>query len=129
MADTLFVNEWLAKAEEDFKFAVHSLKESAEYLSPICFHFQQAAEKYLKAFIVAHDLEFRKIHDLGELLRVCSEKDQSLAGLKDDCAALTDFYIEARYPAHWPGGLSIEEVCRAHEAAERIRNEIRKRLD
>jgi hypothetical protein len=37
----------------------------------------QAAEKYLKSYIVAFNLEFRKIHDLIALLKICSAKDDS----------------------------------------------------
>ena len=55
------VQEWLRQAEEDFNFASDSIHHE-KYYSRICFLFQQSAEKYLKAFIVAHKLEFRKIH-------------------------------------------------------------------
>jgi len=63
MADPQLVQEWLDKAEEDFGFAASVIKESP-YYAQICFHFHQAAEKYLKAHIIAHDLKFEKIHDL-----------------------------------------------------------------
>jgi hypothetical protein len=46
---------------------------------------QQGAEKYLKAFIVPHDLEFRRAHDLGLLLKICSAHDPSFEGLREDC--------------------------------------------
>ncbi len=49
MADLKIVNEWLSKADEDFHFAVANLKEGSNFYAQICFHFQQAAEKYLKA--------------------------------------------------------------------------------
>ncbi len=64
MVDPEVVQEWLAKADEDFEFAKVNLMEGKPFYSQICFHFQQAAEKYLKAYIIAHELEFRKIHDL-----------------------------------------------------------------
>lgn len=62
--------EWLKKAEEDYGFAQISLKET-KYYAQICFHFHQAAEKYLKAFIIANNLEFRPVHNLIELLNIC----------------------------------------------------------
>lgn len=46
------VKEWIEKAEEDFGFASTSI-EHTDYFAQICFHFQQAAEKYLKAFVTA----------------------------------------------------------------------------
>ena len=56
MAESQLVDEWLKKAEEDYAFAASVLEDSTFY-AQICFHFHQAAEKYLKAFIVARDLE------------------------------------------------------------------------
>ncbi len=98
MADRKIVGEWLDKAEEDFQFAVCSLDAGKRFLPQICFHLQQAAEKYLKAFIIAYDLDLRKIHNLPALLLLCAEKDETLLALKGDCDLLTDYYIEPRYP-------------------------------
>jgi len=56
MADPKIVREWLQKAEEDLHFARINLQEENIYYAQICFHFHQAAEKYLKSFIVAYDL-------------------------------------------------------------------------
>lgn len=52
------VKEWINKADEDYGFASESI-DNTDYFAQICFHFQQAAEKYLKAFIIANELEFR----------------------------------------------------------------------
>ena len=64
MVDPHIVREWLDKADEDFRFAEINIKEDRGFYSQICFHFHQAAEKYLKACIIAFELEFKKIHDL-----------------------------------------------------------------
>jgi hypothetical protein len=50
MADSELFQEWLNKAEEDFGFAASVIQQSP-YFAQICFHFHQAAEKYLKACI------------------------------------------------------------------------------
>jgi len=50
MAEPGLINEWLEKAEEDFQFAASVLEDSTFY-AQICFHFHQAAEKFLKAFV------------------------------------------------------------------------------
>lgn len=68
MADIEIIRDWVKKADEDFQFAVLNLKEQNPFYAQICFHFHQAAEKYLKAYVVANELEFRKIHDLPLLL-------------------------------------------------------------
>jgi HEPN domain-containing protein len=49
MADRIIVEEWLAKAQEDYEFARINLEAQKPFYAQICFHFQQAAEKYLKA--------------------------------------------------------------------------------
>jgi HEPN domain-containing protein len=59
MADAKIVKEWLQKADEDLDFAASIVDESPFY-AQICFHFQQAAEKYHKAVIIADGLEFKK---------------------------------------------------------------------
>jgi HEPN domain-containing protein len=78
MADPQIIIEWIAKANDDFEFARVNLEEDKHFFSQICFHFHQAAEKYLKAFIVANDLEFKKIHDLPVLLKICKTKQSKL---------------------------------------------------
>jgi hypothetical protein len=40
MVDRLIIDEWLAKAENDFKFAQMVFAEEKEYYDHICFHFQ-----------------------------------------------------------------------------------------
>lgn len=71
MPDDRLIREWIAKADEDLAFARVNFEEGRNYYAQICFHFQQAAEKYLKAVVVANNLEFRKIHDLVALLNQC----------------------------------------------------------
>jgi HEPN domain-containing protein len=45
MAEAQLVQEWLAKAGEDFAFAWVNLEEGKPFYAQICFHFHQAAEK------------------------------------------------------------------------------------
>jgi HEPN domain-containing protein len=127
MADPQLVREWIGKADEDFGFAVSVIEESP-YYSQICFHFHQAAEKYLKAHIIAYDLDFQKIHDLPVLLKICMQKDPELQKVLNDCKFLNRYYIDARYPVHWPTSYDKEEAQRAKVAAEHIRDAIRDRL-
>jgi HEPN domain-containing protein len=127
MGDPQLVREWSDKAEEDFGFAASVIKESP-YFAQICFHFHQAAGKYLKAHIIAYDLEFEKIHDLPVLLEICMQRDPGLQIILDDCKFLNRYYIEARYPVHWPTNYNKEEAQKAKLAAEHIREAIRDRL-
>jgi HEPN domain-containing protein len=128
MADPQVVQVWLDKADEDFNFASAALREGNEFYAQICFHFQQAAEKYLKVFIVAHDLKFEKQHNLVSLLETCAEKTTSLLSLMPLCEFLNTAYIDTRYPVHWPTDYSKGKALKAQEAAKAIAVEIKKLL-
>lgn len=119
MVDKRLIREWLEKADEDFGFA-SSVMETSRYYAHICFHYQQAAEKYLKAFIVTHELEFRKSHELLELLNICKAKEQTFSMIEDECNFLNRFYIDTRYPVHWPASYGKEDALKAQRAAKKI---------
>ncbi|MCJ7748050.1 MAG: HEPN domain-containing protein [Desulfobacterales bacterium] len=119
--------EWLKKAEEDFGFANVSLKET-KYYAQICFHFHQAAEKYLKAFIIANHLEFRPVHNLIELLNICKGKNHKIEELEEACRYLNPFYIDTRYPVHWPTQYDRETAVNAMKSAKKIRGRIKNAL-
>jgi len=127
MPNEEIAQEWIDRAEEDFGFASSSVKLE-NYFAQICFHFQQAAEKYLKAFIIAHDLEFRPVHNLLELLAICEGKDSSIAEIEEACRYLNPFYIDTRYPVNWPTQYDNETALMAQEAAETIRTWIKASL-
>lgn len=127
MADAQVISEWLKKADEDFEFAVSVIEESTFY-AQICFHFHQAAEKYLKSLVVGWNLDFKKIHDLPVLLKSCLAKEPGLQALLDDCKLLNRFYIDTRYPVHWPTEYTKAETLRAKKAAEHIRDMIKTTL-
>ncbi|MEW6326659.1 MAG: HEPN domain-containing protein [Thermodesulfobacteriota bacterium] len=128
MVDIEVVREWLTKADEDFAFAQVNLEEEKPFFAQICFHFHQAAEKYLKAYIIAHELDFRKVHDLILLLKICLANDVSFAQLRDDCDYLNTFYVETRYPVHWPTHFTRGEAQKASQAAENIRTLIKSKF-
>ena len=127
MADPQIISEWLKKANEDLEFAISVIEDSTFY-AQICFHFHQAAEKYLKSLIIAYDLEFKKIHDLPVLLKLFLVKKPELKKLMNDCRLLNGFYIDTRYPVHWPTQYTKEEALKAKKAAEHISVEIKKAL-
>ena len=98
MVDPKLIAEWIEKADEDLKFARVSLEEGLEFYPQICFLLHQAVEKYLKAYIIANELDFRKTHDLGRLVNICGQKDNEFNQYFDKVADLNTYYIETRYP-------------------------------
>ena len=128
MADAAIIREWLNKAEEDLRFAEANLLEGNEFFAQICFHFQQAAEKYLKAYIIGKGLDFGRVHDLVHLLRTCATHDATIDDLKEDCILLNTAYIETRYPVHWPTNYTKDTAEQAHAAAVRIARMVENKL-
>ncbi len=105
-------HEWLAKAALDFRGAQIDLAATPPLLEDALFHCQQAVEKSLKAFLVWHDVVFRKTHSLEELGRRCCEIDAALTGLVDEAAPLTEYAWAFRYP----GAASDPEEIEARDA-------------
>ena len=58
--------KWVAKAEEDLLAATRLMRDEP-LASVVCFHCQQAAEKYLKALLALHGRSAPKIHDVETL--------------------------------------------------------------
>ena len=73
------VRQWLAKADNDLETAKFLFASGRPFFSAICFHSQQAAEKYFKALLTWHQIEFPKTHDLELLLGLIASTDSALA--------------------------------------------------
>lgn len=122
------VLRWCKKAERDLKTAKILIKETEMLTDTICFHCQQAIEKYLKAFLTEEGVRFGKIHDLGTLFELCIEKDKNFEKLdKERISELTFYAVDLRYPEEFyiP---SVEEAKTALELAEEVKEFILKKL-
>lgn len=122
-----FVRQWLLKAEEDLNAAKSLLTYGETFLSTICFHSQQAAEKYLKAFLTRHQVEFPRTHDIGELLDLIDPIDENLSGSLREVVTLTGYSVTIRYPSDFPS-VTVSDAHRAVRLAERVRQSILGRL-
>lgn len=117
--DSFNYRDWMEKAGHDLEDA-QRLLENNGYTDTICFHAQQAAEKYLKAYLVYRGVNPRAIHHLEELAKDCLRFDKEFECLLDECLLLSRYYIETRYPPLVPIDYSKKEAGRAIEMAERI---------
>lgn len=127
MADRAIVKEWLEKADEDFRFAEANLKE-VNFTHNYASIFSRRLKNIFKSFIIAEGLPFNKVHDLVNLLKVCSGHEPVLESLKEDCITLNAAYIETRYPVHWPTHYTRETAEEAHAAVSAIAAMIKKLL-
>ena len=63
----------------------------------IGFHCQQAAEKSMKAVLIARKIEFRKTHDLEELLQLIEDNEIEKPENAEDLDELEPFAVAFRY--------------------------------
>lgn len=88
--------KWLKQARDDLAWTIANIREKIWYGA--CFTAQQAAEKALKAYLIAKGKRVVKIHDLGALVEMCVKIDSTFGELREACTTLTDYYAPTRYP-------------------------------
>ncbi len=120
------VQQWLTKAEDDFD-AAETLLAQRRLLWIVAFHAQQAAEKYIKAFLTEHQIEFPKTHRMEELLSLVARRDPKLADSLFPAAALNPYGADIRYPGDIPD-LTLETASQALNRAAEVRAAIHRAL-
>lgn len=119
--------EWVDKAESDFDTADLTLRgREAPIIDAVCFHSQQCAEKYLKAFLQEHRVRFERRHELISLLELCLTLDKDFESLRESLQSLEQYAVLIRYP-----GLTVpaEMAEQAFESASNIRDFLRDKLN
>lgn len=117
------VRQWLARADEDLETAKFLFANESYFFTAICFHCQQATEKYFKAFLTRQQIEFPKTHDLGLLLVLIASTDSSLAVSLTEVTALNPYGVDIRYPSDAP------QITRADaEEAIRLANRVKEAI-
>lgn len=92
------------KARHDLQAAEKLIRMEGPY-DVACFHLQQAAEKFLKAFLEARNLDYPLTHDLELLLDLCPDETGVLTGLREKLYQLEPYAVQIRYDdAVEPGG-------------------------
>ena len=118
--------EWIDKAEADYATAVSMNRQRKTPLPDIvCFHCQQCAEKYFKAFLVNKGVNPPKTHNLTELLKQSLSFDQTLAHLSAEVAGLNSYSVLIRYPGFVT---TIANAKIALDAVRRIRRKLREAM-
>jgi HEPN domain-containing protein len=119
--------DWLLRAERDLRAAERVLAGSEPLPDATVYHTQQAGEKSLKGFLVAHDAAYPFTHDLERILDLCENVDPGLSRFRYAAQVLSPYATRFRYP----GGPLEPDVAEAEEAiklAEEIVEFVRERL-
>ena len=88
--------EWLNRARSNLALAKSQVPGA--YLEDLCFDAQQAAEKAIKAVMIARGIDFPYVHDLGSLLALLEESGVRIPGAVRAADSLTIYATTTRYP-------------------------------
>jgi HEPN domain-containing protein len=124
----LLIEEWITKAEHDLGMAELAIANKPEYKDLICFHCQQCAEKYLKAYLICLDVSFKKSHSLIYLLDRLATVENVPDNLYETAEILEDYGVAVRYPGDW-NLLNAEDIREAHQVAIEIKEFVKGQLD
>lgn len=122
---------WLQQALHDLDDAKFVLGGGRYNLA--CFLAQQAAEKFIKAFLYGKGAPDIRGHSVRDLCMEAAKLGTHLSDLCKRWRVLDKYYIPTRYPNGLPGGIPSEafdenDGLRAISIAEDIATEIQGRL-
>jgi HEPN domain-containing protein len=118
--------EWVDRAEADY-YSADLLLHAGEYplSEPACFHCEQCAEKYLKAYLQDNQVNFERKHDLMPLLALCVSLDEDFQFLKEGLQELDRYAVVVRYPGVM---IKVETAESALKTTENVRQFVRRKL-
>ncbi len=119
---------WFSKGNNDLIAGNFILAMPNPPTDTICFHGQQAAEKYLKGFLTFHGIEAPKIHGIEELISICIEIDPDFSKLLDVASDLSGYAVEVRYPLEGDYEITYEEAQHAIGIAKKFKEFILNKL-
>ena len=100
--DSIYYEDWHARAEEDYAAATSLVKEDVASYAAICFLSHQAVEKVLKSAYYKQGIIPEKIHDTKRLAEKLVPKYLELGYLDHALDALDKIYVPSRYPQDPP---------------------------
>ncbi len=123
-----YVKAWISKALEDMRVAEHEVElgKNEMVTDAVCFHSQQAVEKLLKAFLISHNIEFSRTHDVVYLLTLCSEAEPQFSEI--ELGDMNYYAVRARYPDDDSSAISAEEALNALKTALMVKKLVLSKL-
>ncbi len=111
---------WLRRARSNLARARAGRQTPEVLYEDLCFDAQQAAEKAIKAVLVAQRAEFPKVHAIERLLNLAVATGLSMPSEVQEAAELTDYATLGRYPNGMEEDVTEDEYRRALELAELV---------
>ncbi len=121
------LRQWVRKAEHDLEAArrIMAIEEGCPY-DTVCFHCQQAIEKYLKALLTLSGVSALRTHDLEKLLAMLPP-DLRMSVPASSLVSINPYAVDIRYADDWREPRRNDAI-RVFEIAERVRKEARNLL-
>ncbi|MDQ2787887.1 MAG: HEPN domain-containing protein [Chloroflexota bacterium] len=88
---------WFAIAQRDLDSARRLAIGPNSYLDTAIYHCQQAAEKAVKGFLVFHNRDFPKTHDIRKVVALVEAVESRFASWLDATELLTPYATAFRY--------------------------------
>ncbi|MBX9734002.1 MAG: HEPN domain-containing protein [Chitinophagaceae bacterium] len=120
------IGEWFEKADEDILTAEVVIEASPKLFDVAAFHAQQAAEKYLKAFLVFKEIMPPRVHNIKMLIDIAVEYDKELENLRE-AETLSKYAIRSRYPDDMDVD-SKEQVLLILDIAKSVRDFVKNKI-
>lgn len=125
----LETREWIKIAEEEVTSA--DLLFENEIYRMVCLHSQQAVEKILKALLTEYDIEFKRTHNIVDLLALLKAQGLTV-NLNHEEAGFLNAIYRSRYPSDAgliPRGEPMkEDASKALALAKRVLTEGKRML-
>lgn len=121
------LRQWVRKAEHDLEAAnrIMAIEEGCPF-DTVCFHCQQAAEKYLKCLLTYLGIQAPRTHDL-KALGALIPLEQNFPVRGEELAGLNPYAVDVRYADDWREP-QMNDAKRALVLALKVRAAIRERM-
>ena len=117
----LATGEWVNKAEGDWEMALKAYRARKHPVyDAACYHSQQCAEKYLKAYLIFRRVKFPKTHDLEQLLDLIRDFDPLIEAIREPLHFLNPYSVAARYPGDEADRLEAKRALKMAESVRRL---------
>lgn len=121
MVDSQHYFDWITMAKKDYRAAQILLEHGADN-SLVCFHCQQAIEKYFKGYLLKKSNSLVEGHGLIKLCKLCESYHRDFHNFLKDVAFINEYYLETRYPADEPLIVSDEDTRECMAITEKVLN-------
>ena len=121
------LRQWVREAEHDLEAAsrIMAIAEGCPF-DTVCFHCQQAAEKYLKCLLTYLGIQAPRTHDLKALAALIP-LEQRFRVPVEDLVELNPYSVDVRYADDWREP-QLSDANRALALASKVRAAVRESM-